>query len=50
MGLLSDSYIYVTIYLWELIDMSYFAGPATVVKADMNIRSMGPISEVDMVS
>ena len=36
-------------YFWhQQIDM--FAGPPLVVEINMQVRSMGPISEVDMVS
>ncbi len=28
----------------------YFSGPPLVVEINMQVRSMGPISEIDMVS
>lgn len=30
--------------------MTYFAGRPAVIEVDIMVRSMGPISEVDMVS
>lgn len=37
---------------WQtvLIFIPFFAGPPATIEVDIMVRSMGPISEVDMVS